>query len=99
MAKRKTTPTCARASRSQPCWGAVADGTCAGHFFVGTGGRYVPQGDRHAFESRIERMRAQGVEVAPEAAKPAPKASRGRKAAKTRGRASSSSEVHQNTED
>ncbi len=59
------TPTCAHASREEPCWGKVlptalglgAD-TCAGHYYVeATGGRYVAQGERHAFASRIAAMR------------------------------------------
>ena len=60
------TPTCAHASREEPCWGKVLPtalglgvDTCAGHYYVeATGGRYVAQGERHAFEKRIAAMRA-----------------------------------------
>ncbi len=42
---------------------AVADViTCAGHYYVeATGGRYVAQGERHAFETRIASQRAMNV--------------------------------------
>lgn len=62
----KTQAACVHASRGEPCWGLVLptvgghDGvmTCAGHYYVeATGGGYVAQGERHAFESRIEAMR------------------------------------------
>ena len=59
----KTQAACVHASREEPCWGplqvAVAGVvTCAGHYYVeATGGRYVAQGERHAFEKRIAAMR------------------------------------------
>lgn len=60
----KTQAACVHASREEPCWGplqvAVAEVvTCAGHYYVeATGGRYVAQGERHAFASKIEAMRS-----------------------------------------
>lgn len=87
---------CVHASRGEPCWGplqvAVAGVvTCAGHYYVeATGGRYVAQGERHAFASKIAAMRADvfvGVresqgDAEPANMVPAPKLSGGRKAVK-----------------